>query len=82
MEKTFMDYKELARDVRLDLEHERERMMDKVEQLNGYLQLMDGTDELIAKYQKALEENEALQQQLVEERKQRAEPRGGRCRRS
>lgn len=73
MDKAFMNYTELAREARIELEHEREKLTDKLEQIDLFLQVMEHSDEQDAAYKKLQEENEMLQQQLNEERKLKAE---------
>lgn len=73
MDKAFMNYAEMAREARVELEHEREKLTDKLEQIDLFLQVMEHSDERDAAYKKLQEENEMLQQQLNEERKQKAE---------
>lgn len=73
MDKAFMNYAEMAREARIELEHERERLTDKLEQIDLFLQVMEHSDERDAAYKKLQEENEMLQQQLNDERKQKAE---------
>lgn len=68
-----MDYHEMVRDARRELEHEQERLKEKMEQLDGQLRLMDGIDGLLTENQKQKNEIETLQQQLTDEKKQRAE---------
>ena len=73
MDKAFMNYTEMAREARIELEHERERLTDKLERIDLFLQVMEHSDERDAAYKKLQEENEMLQQQLNDERKQKAE---------
>ena len=73
MDKAFMNYTEMAREARIELEHEREKLTDKLEQIDLFLQVMEHSDERDAAYKKLQEENEMLQQQLNDERKQKAE---------
>ena len=40
-------YMEIAREVRREVEHESEQLTDRLEQLNGFMQLMDGVDEVL-----------------------------------
>ena len=68
-----MDYQEMVRDARRELEREQERLTEKMEQLDARLRLMDGIDRLLTENQELKDEIEALQQQLNEERKQKAE---------
>ena len=68
-----MDYQEMVRDARLELEREQERLTEKMEQLDARLRLMDGIDRLLTENQELKDEIEALQQQLNDERKQKAE---------
>ena len=68
-----MDYGEMAHDARRALERERERLMEQAEQLDGYLRVLDAIGEVLKKNGQLRDENADLQQQLDEERRQRAE---------
>ena len=68
-----MDYQEMVRDARRELEREQERLTEKMEQLDARLRLMDGIDRVLTENQELKDEIEALQQQLNDERKQKAE---------
>ena len=68
-----MDYHEMVRNARRELEHEQERLTEKMQQLESRLRLMDGIDGLLTENQKLKNEIEVLQQQLNDEKKQRAE---------
>ena len=68
-----MNYTEMAREARIELEREQERLTEKMEQLDARLRLMDGIDRLLTENQELKDEIEALQQQLNEERKLKAE---------
>ena len=73
MERIFIDYKEMMHDAQRELEHEQERLSEKMDRVNGFMQTMAAMNEMLVKYGKALDEIEQLQQQLAEEKKQRAE---------
>ncbi|MCR5039013.1 MAG: hypothetical protein K6A94_06720 [Bacteroidales bacterium] len=68
-----MDYQEMVRDARRELEREQERLTEKMEQLDARLRLMDGIDRLLTENQELKDEIEALQQQLTEEKKRNAD---------
>ena len=71
--KNLDSYMEIAREVRREVEHESEQLTDRLEQLNGFMQLMDRVDDVLAENKRLQEDVEALQQQLAEEKRQRAE---------
>ena len=69
------NFKEIAHDLRLALERERERLMEKVEEQKAYQRLMECFDQLISKneeLQEALDQqtsdNDALHEQLQQEK--------------
>lgn len=73
METNEIDYKELARDARKELDNEFDRLNERAGRLKEYQALLDGMESLLAANRKLQEENEALRQQLEEERRLRAE---------
>lgn len=73
MERNFIDYKEMMQDAQRELEHEQERLTEKMDRVNGFMQTMAAMNEMLVKYGKALDEIEQLQQQLADEKRQRAE---------
>jgi predicted RNase H-like nuclease (RuvC/YqgF family) len=69
------ELKETAQDARRALERERERMMEEVERVEGFLRVVDATDELLVEVDRLNEElaakdeeMENLHQQLQEEK--------------
>ena len=69
------NFKEIAHDLRLALERERERLMEKVEEQKAYQRLMECFDQLISKNEELQEalgqqtsENDALHEQLQQEK--------------
>ncbi|MBO7581500.1 MAG: hypothetical protein J6T38_08305 [Bacteroidaceae bacterium] len=69
------ELKETAQDARRALERERERMMEEVERMEGFLRVMDATDDLLAEIDRLNEElaerdaeMDNLHQQLQEEK--------------
>ena len=72
-----IEYSEIARDMRRVLEHEREKMVDKLQQVDEFLQFADQMDALISKVKSLQQEVEEqnnkideLQQQLDEQQQQ------------
>lgn len=68
-----IDWIDTAREMRRGLEREREILTDKATQLNNCIQLMDAMDELVAENRRLQEENDSLQQQLADEKRQKAD---------
>lgn len=66
-------YLEEAQELRRELVQEQERLSDRARQVDERMRFMDGMEELAREYQKLRGEFEALQQQLAEEKRQRAE---------
>lgn len=69
------ELKETAQDARRALERERERMMEEVERMEGFLRVMDAMDDLLAEIDRLNEElverdaeMDNLHQQLQEEK--------------
>lgn len=63
----------MARETRREIECERDEYITKVGQMDGYLQMLDATEKLIGENARQQEEIESLQQQLADEKRQRAE---------
>lgn len=72
-DKTYFDYAEMIQDMRRDFISKRDHLAEQMEQLSDYLRLLDNMDDLQTECKKQKEEIESLQQQLADERKQRAE---------
>ena len=68
-----IDYEEMARDARRALERERDELMERAEQLDAHLRVLDSVDEVFRENSRLKELNEDLQQQLNDEKQQRAE---------
>jgi hypothetical protein len=68
-----IDYEEMARDARQALERERDKMVERAEQLDAHLRVLDSVDEVFRENSRLKELNEYLQQQLNDEKQQRAE---------
>jgi len=68
-----MDFNEMAQSARRGLDDQREKLTEKMEQLNDYAKLLECMEDLIGKFDKLQEENESLQQQLTEEKRLKAE---------
>lgn len=73
METNEIVYNELARDARKEVNNEFNRLAERTEHLKGYLQLLDSMDAILKENQKLRDENEGLQQQLADEKRQKAE---------
>lgn len=73
METNYLEFKEMARETRREIECERDEYITKVGQMEGYLQVLDTTEKLMAENEKQREEIESLQQLLAEEKRQRTE---------
>ena len=56
----FEDYKEMMHDVRRALGSEKERLKERVEQLDGVIKMTDVTDELLSQIEDLKEENGRL----------------------
>jgi DNA repair exonuclease SbcCD ATPase subunit len=67
------DFREMTQDARRVLEHEQEKLTEKVEQMDGLILLLKSIERRLEDNQKLQEEIEILKQQLSEEKKQRAE---------
>lgn len=67
------DLREMARDARQALERERDKMVERAEQLDAHLRVLDSVDEVFRENSRLKELNEYLQQQLNDEKQQRAE---------
>ena len=68
-----IDYDEMAYDARRALERERESLMERAEQLDSYLRVLDEIDMVLKENSQLKEDYDDLMQQLNEERQQRAE---------
>ena len=73
MAENYDDFGEMAHDAQRALEREREKLMERAEQLNVYMQLLDRINEVVAENRRLRDEYEEVQQQLDEEKQQRAE---------
>jgi len=73
MEGDFIDYTEKAREARIGLVNELERLTEKMQQMNDYVRLLDSMDSLIAECRRLSDDNESLQQQLADEKKRNAD---------
>ena len=62
------DFEEMAHDARRALERGREELLERAEQMDGFLRLLGKIDELLAKNRRLQEEIEEMQQLLDEEK--------------
>lgn len=65
-----IDYNEMARDARRVLEHEREEMADRLQQVNNFLQFMEQADTLVSKVERLQQEVEEQQEKISELQRQ------------
>lgn len=72
MDKDYTDYSEMAYDARRDLERERDRLVEQVEQMEDYLRVLDNIDVVLDENKRLKEQNEELRQQYEEEKQRRA----------
>ena len=63
METDLNDYKEMMHDVHRALGSEKERLTERIEQLEGVLKMADMTDELLSEIDDLKEENERLSEE-------------------
>lgn len=61
-----MNYREMAQDARRTLDKERERLVERVDNLGAQLQLIDAAEEALEEISKLREENNELQQRNAE----------------
>ncbi len=73
MENNIVDYSEITHDVRLTLEREREKLMERAEQLDAHLRVVDAIEKLQKENHCLKDENEELLQQLNDEKQRTAE---------
>ena len=73
MAENYDDFGEMAHDARRALEREREELMERAEQLNVYMQLLDRINEVVAENRRLRDDYEEVQRQLDDEKQQRAE---------
>jgi len=68
-----IDYSEMVRDSRRELERKRDELVDQAEQLDAHLRVLDTIEEVLRENSQLKEQNDDLQQQLADEKQQRAE---------
>ena len=73
MDKNYDDYSEMAQDAQRALEREREEMMERAELLNAHLRVLDEINEVLSENRRLQGLVEEQQQQLEDEKQQRAE---------
>ncbi|MBP5220438.1 MAG: hypothetical protein J6034_07030 [Bacteroidaceae bacterium] len=66
MEGDNFNYREMAQDARRTLDKERERLVERVDNLGAQLQLIDAAEEALEEISKLREENNELQQRNAE----------------
>lgn len=73
MENDQIDYSEMAHVARRALEMERDELMERAERLNAHLRVLDVIGDVLRENRQLNELNADLQQQLNDEKQQRAE---------
>lgn len=73
MDNNLIDYNEMAHDARRALERERDELMERAEQLDAHLRVLDAVEELVRENRQLKELNDDLQRQLNDEKQQRAD---------
>lgn len=68
-----IDYSEMVRDSRRELERKRDELVEQAEQLDAHLRVLDTIEEVLKENDQLKEQNDDLQQQLADEKQQRAE---------
>lgn len=68
-----MDYCEMARDARRALERERNELVERAEQVDAHLRVLDEMDAVVEANSRLKEENDDLRQLLSDEQQKRAE---------
>ena len=63
METDWDDYKEMMHDVRRALVSEKERLTERIEQLEGVVKMADMTDELLSQIEDLKDENERVNEE-------------------
>lgn len=72
MKTNIHELKEAARDARRAMESRRDETMERLQQMEGFLRMIEAMEEVINENGKLREENEELQEQFQEEKEQRA----------
>ena len=67
------EFMEMAQTARRGLEDQRERLTEKMEQLEDYAKLLDCMEELIGDHKKLRDKYDLLQQQMEEEKQRSAD---------
>lgn len=73
METSYSNYAEAALDARRVLDHEREKLIEKLTLMENFGHLLDGADDMITTIKKQQEEIDNLRQQLADEKRQRVD---------
>lgn len=73
MDNNLIDYSEMAHDARRALERERDELMERAEQLDAHLRVLDAVEEVVRENRQLKELNDDLQRQLNDEKQQRAD---------
>ena len=73
MENDYEDFNETARELRRALAYEEEQLTEKAEQVKMFRLMMDRVDGLMEENRNLAEEVKSLEQQLDDEKRQRAE---------
>ena len=73
METSYSNYAEAALDARCMLDHEREKLIEKLTLMENFGHLLDSADDMITTIKKQQEEIDNLRQQLADEKRQRVD---------
>jgi TolA-binding protein len=73
MEKSVIQYREMAQDAHRVIEQERENLTKRLEYLKGLIKMMDSMEDLLAENKKLHEEIRHLQQIHIDEKRKRSE---------
>lgn len=65
-----IEYNEMARDVHRELEHEREKAADRLQQVDNFLQLMEYANESVSQVEDLRQQVEELQEKVDELQRQ------------
>lgn len=65
-----LEYNEMARDVHRELEHEREKAADRLQQVDNFLQLMEYANESVSQVEDLRQQVEELQEKVDELQRQ------------
>ena len=73
MENNLYELQEMVRDGRRSIEREKERLTEKMEELNGFIKLAESTDDALARLTELQDENTRLSEENADLERQLAE---------